>query len=168
MIRGTKRSFRAATILLAVGLIVVGCGGGNGEGNDDDGENQPEATSSDDGLADPCQLIDQATLDSYFTESVDPEPGGSGRFLTCTWSDSNANSILVSVSVSDSVNRPDTCPDCIDLDFADDGYATSVDLQSTAEFVVGNDWYAVTTTGLDDDSQSIAALARSVFERASD
>lgn len=142
-------------ILAAFLLVLVACGGSNtGDG---------ESSGSD--LADPCQLIDQAILDSYFTEPVEAEPGGSGPFLTCTWSDSNANSLLVSVSVSDTVNRPDPCPDCVDLDFGDDGYASSVPLQSSAEFVIGNDWYAVTTTGLGDDARSIADLAREVFQQ---
>ena len=162
------RSSQLLSALLAVGLAVASCasdGGDEGDGRDDGSENPP-ATSSDSDLADPCQLVDQATIDSYFTEPVKAEPGGSGRFLTCTWSDSNANSLLVAVSVSDTVNRPDQCPDCIDLDFGDDGYATTVPLQSKAEFVNGNDWYSVTTTGLGDDAQSIAALAREVFDKA--
>jgi len=159
---------RIAFLVAAVVLFVVSCSGG--DTTDDVGDDEGgggDRTSSGSDLADPCSLIDRATLDSYFDEAVEPEPSGSGPFLTCTWSDSSANSILVSVATSDSVNRPENCPDCIDLDFGDDGYATSVPLQSTAEFVIGGSWYSVTTTGLGDDVDSIAALGRQVFEEVS-
>jgi hypothetical protein len=148
--------------IAALAIVTTACSGegSTGGGNGDDDGQQPGSD-----LADPCSLVEESTIESYFDEAVEPEPGGSGSFVTCSWSDSNANSLTVSVAVSDSVNRPETCPDCIDLDFGDDGYATSVPLQSTAEFVVGDSWYAVTTTGLGDDVVSIAALAQQVFEQ---
>lgn len=154
-------------VLFTILILVVSCGGGGGDSADQGGDQDSTQSEGGDGdLADPCQLLDQATLDAYFSEPVEDEASGSGSFLSCTWSDSNANAVIVSVAASDTVNRPDVCPDCIDLGFADDGYATSVPLQSSAEFVVGNHWYGVSTTGLGDDVNSIAALARQVKEVA--
>jgi hypothetical protein len=66
-----------------------------------------------------------------------------------------------------SINRPENCPDCVDLTYRDDGYATSVPLQSSAEFVSGGVWYSVTTTGLGNDVDSSASLGEQVFNAAS-
>ena len=156
---------RSVFLLIAVvAVVMVGCSG-NGSSEDGTGDDNGGQQSTDSDLPDPCSLVEQSTIDGYFDEEVEAVPGGSGAFVTCTWSDSNANALTVSVARSDSVNRPDPCPECIDLDFGDDGYATSVPLQSTAEFVIGERWFAVTTTGLGDDVDSIAALGEQVFEQ---
>lgn len=155
---------RSMFLLIAVvAVVMVACSGDGSSGDgtgDDTGQQTPESD-----LPDPCSLVEQSTIDAYFDEEVEAVPGGSGAFVTCTWSDSNANALTVSVARSDSVDRPDPCPECIDLAFGDDGYATSVPLQSTAEFVIGERWFAATTTGLGDDVDSIAALAGQVFEQ---
>jgi len=117
------------SIALVIALAFAACSGdgSEGPGGTDEGSEDPGGDSSE--LADPCTLVDQTTLDTLFTESVEPEPSGSGRFVSCAWSDSNANSILVSVSDSSDVDRPDECPGCIDLTYGDDGFATAVSLQ---------------------------------------
>jgi hypothetical protein len=139
-----------------VAVLAAACSSGDGNGG-----------AGDSNLPDPCTLVSEETLDTYFDEDLEPEPSGSGRFLSCTWSDSNANSVLISVAESSEVNRPDPCPGCIDLDFGDDGFATAVPLQATAEFVSGGRWYSVTTTGFGDDGASIAALAESIHTEIS-
>lgn len=145
------------SITIAIALAFAAC---SGEGSDDGG-----GDSSD--LTDPCSLVSQATLDSHFDEAVAPEPSGSGRFVSCVWSDSNANSILVSVADSTEVDRPSECPACIDLTYGDDGFATSVSLQSSATFVTGGAWYSVTTTGLDVDVDDVAALGELIYNQVS-
>ncbi len=157
---------RMLALAVVVVLVLVGCGDSGSGGPADDGPDSGTSAGSGE-LADPCSLIDAATLDSYFDEDVVGEPSGSGGFLSCTWSDSAANSILVSVANSSTVNHPDPCGGCLDLAFADDGYASSVPLQSNAEFVINDRWYSVSTTGLGDDVNSIAALAEQVYEAVS-
>ena len=155
------------SIAIVIALAFPACSGEDSEGPggaDESSEDQGRDSSD---LADPCSLIDQATLDSLFTESVAPVPSGSGRFVSCVWSDSNANSILVSVADSSDVDRPDECPGCIDLTYGDDGFATAVSLQASATFVTGGAWYSVTTTGLNQGVDDVAALGELVYNEVS-
>jgi hypothetical protein len=146
---------RKLASVLAFAVLIAACGG------DTDAVVAEGGNGSD--LPDPCTLVDQSTLDAYFVEDVTPEPGEVGPLLTCKWRDSNANSLLVQVADDFPVTKPDPCDGCTDLAFGDDGYATSVSIQSTAEFIAEGVFYSVTTTGLGDDQQSIAALAETIY-----
>lgn len=151
---------RRTVLAIAIGLIVVSCGGGE-TGADSDAASDGGTTAD---LPDPCALVDQSILDGYFSEAVEPESGESGPLATCKWRDSNANSVLVQVASDFEVTRPDPCDGCIDLAFADDGYAWESPLQSGATFVVGSTYFSIATTGLGDDTEAMAALAESIYE----
>jgi len=100
----------------------------------------------------------------YFgEEAVQGEPGETGPLATCRWRNANANSLLIQVASDHDLYRPDPCEGCVDLTFADEGYATESPLQSTATFIVGTTWYSVTTTGFGDDAASIASLAETIY-----
>ena len=157
---------RARLVTLVLVLLVAACGGGGDGADAEPGQDTDPAPVSSADLPDPCTLIDDVILDGYFDTKPEPEPSGSGAFLSCSWSDENADSILVSVATSSKVNHPDPCPGCIDLSYGDDGYASSVPLQSSAEFVIGGTWFSVTTTGLGDGVEEIAALGEKVSNAA--
>lgn len=141
------------------------CGGADSTGDN------ATATTSDAASAapDPCTLVDDSTLASYFgDEAVQGEPGKTGPLINCKWRSADANSLLVQVASDHALNRPDPCETCVDLSFGDGGYATESVLQSTAAFVEGSTWYSVTTTGFGDDAEAIADLAERIFHTATD
>ncbi|MCZ7533753.1 MAG: hypothetical protein M5U23_10140 [Acidimicrobiia bacterium] len=105
-------------------------------------------------------------LDSYFAQPVEPEPGSVGPLVTCRWTNDNANSLLIQIRAGTDVHRFKDCDQCVDLTFADDGFAWTSPAQSGADFVSGGTWYSVTTTGMGDDLDSITALAEDVYEVA--
>ncbi|MEA1902580.1 MAG: hypothetical protein U9N56_03535 [Actinomycetota bacterium] len=144
---------RKLVVLIVLGLVLASCGGET---------DSAESGSSD--LPDPCALVDDATLTAYFGEVFEGEAGETGPLLTCRWRDENANSLLLQVASDHGLNRPDSCDRCIDLSFADDGYASPSPFQSTAAFIAGSTFYSVTTTGFGDDADSIAGLAETIYE----
>ncbi len=148
--------------MIVIALLATACGGA---ANSNGGPSPDGGSSSD--LPDPCTLASDSVLDSYFTQTVGPEPGAVGPLVTCTWTNDNANSLLIQVRSGTEVRRFESCDDkCIDLTFADDGFAWTSPLQSGADFVSGGTWYSVTTTGMGDDLDSIASLAENVYEVA--
>ncbi|NNC40453.1 MAG: hypothetical protein HKN95_07160 [Acidimicrobiia bacterium] len=154
---------RRTCLLIVIGLLVAACGGGDGG---DDGDSNAEASG---GGLDPCALATDSMLISYFgNATIEGETSEAGPIDSCRWRDANANSLLIQVAVDHPLTRLDGCDMCVDLTFGDDGYASPSPFQSTATFVVGNNWYSVTTTGFGDDADAIAALAVMVFDAASE
>lgn len=152
---------RRLGLLIAVGILVAACGSG-ADTTDDDSTEAPPVVATD--TPDPCLLADDSTLTMYFgEEAVQGEPGETGPLATCRWRNANANSLLIQVASDHDLYRPDPCEGCVDLTFADEGYATESPLQSTATFIVGTTWYSVTTTGFGDDAASIASLAETIY-----
>lgn len=147
---------RFVLVLLLVAL--VGCGGAE----EDDGT----GGSGSGDLPDPCTLVDDAILLGYFPEVPEPESGANGPVLNCSWSDANANSVLIQVGPTNVFSKPGTCNGCIDLPYGEEGYASAVPLQATASFVADGVFYSVTTTGMRDDANQIAALGEKVLAAA--
>ncbi len=158
---------RTWCLVIAIGLVVAACSGGD---SDDGGATDPTvANGAASGQPDPCTLAGDSVLASYFGEAVPQgEPGESGPIATCSWRDANANSLLIQVATDHDLFRPDPCRGCVDLSFGDDGYATESLIQSSATFVDGSAWYSVSTTGFGDDLDTIAALAETIFQNATD
>jgi len=157
---------RRVCLIVAVVLVVAACGGGTDSG-DDGGQDTTTRVEKSSGTLNPCTLAGDSVLASYFGEAVPQgEPGESGPIATCTWRDANANSLLIQVATDFDLFRPDPCRGCVDLSFGDDGYATESLIQSSATFVDGSAWYGVTTTGFGDDLDTIAALAETIFQNA--
>jgi hypothetical protein len=150
-------------VIVVLGLLVAGCGGDTASTSDGSTE-APTGDGAD--VLDPCMLAGDAVLTAYFGAPFDGEPSEAGPIDSCTWRDTNANSLLIQVAVDFPLQRPDSCPDCVELAFADDGYAAPSPFQTTAKFVVGNSWYSVTTTGFGDDAESISSLAETVLANA--
>ena len=154
---------RRTSLLIVIGLLLAACGGGDGG---DDGDSNVEASG---GGLDPCALATDSVLISYFGDAtIEGETSEAGPIDSCSWRDANANSLLIQVASDHPLTRLDGCDTCVDLTFADDGYASPSPFQSTATFVVGDNWYSVTTTGFGDDADAIAALAETVLETASE
>jgi hypothetical protein len=152
--------------MLFAAVVLIGCGGSDstGAGGDEDGDDA--GIEFPDGL-DPCDLADESTLASYFRDAeVSVERGEAGPIVSCSWSDPNANSLLIQTASNYGLYRPDPCDGCVTLTFGDDGYALESPIQSMAEVISGDLWLSVTTTGLGDDSASIADLLERVFESA--
>jgi hypothetical protein len=149
---------------IAVLIVVAACGGGTDSPADGTSEAAGRAAGD---TVDPCTLIDETTLNSYFgQEAVEPEQGETGPLVNCRWRDANANSLLVQVASDHELNRPEPCDGCVDLPVGDDGYISASAFQSTAGFVVGTTFYSVTSTGFGDDEEAMAALAETVFATA--
>jgi len=149
---------------IAVAVLIAACGGATDSAGD--GATEPVAVSATD-TPDPCTLASDSVLTSYFgDEAVQAEPGETGPLVTCRWRNANANSLLIQVASDHDLYRPEPCDGCVELSFGDDGYATESSFQSTATFIAGTIWYSVTTTGFGDDAQSIANLAETIFEEA--
>ena len=154
---------RRTCLLMFIGLLLTACSGDDGG---DDGDARVEASG---GGLDPCALATDSMLISYFGDAtIEGETSEAGPIDSCSWRDANANSLLIQVAVDHPLTRLDGCDTCVDLTFGDDGYASPSPFQSTATFVVGNNWYSVTTTGFGDDADAIAALAEMVFDAASE
>lgn len=147
--------------VIAIALLATACGGTA----DSDAEPSSDGGISS-GLPDPCTLVNAEVLDSYFTQAVEPERGSVGPLVTCRWVDDDADSLLIQVRAGTEVHRFEDCDQCSDLTFADDGFAWTSPAQSGADFVVDGTWHSVTTTGMGDDLDSIAALAETVYEVA--
>lgn len=153
---------RRLGLTIAVGVLIAACGGTTDTAGDV-ASDAPADVASD--APDPCVLADDATLAAYFgDETVQGEPGEAGPLDTCRWRNAAANSLLIQVASNHDLYRPDPCDGCVDLTFADDGYATESALQSTASFIAGSTWYSVTTTGFGDDAESIASLAETILQ----
>ena len=152
---------RRIYLSIVIGLLLAACGG-----DDDDGGN-PTVEASGGGL-DPCALAVDSVLISYFGDAtIEGETSEAGPIDSCSWRDANSNSLLIQVASDHPLTRFDGCDTCVDLTFGDDGFASPSPFQSTATFVVGDNWYSVTTTGFGDDADAIAALAETIFEAAS-
>jgi len=149
--------------LLVVAILMAACGGGDDSSSDSPSETTGAATSQ--GL-DPCTLAPDDVLIAYFGEVFAGEPSEAGPIDSCRWRGASANSLLIQTASGFPLNRPDPCEGCVELSFADDGYAAESPLQSSATFVSGSSWYSVTTTGFGDDAASISALAETIFENA--
>jgi hypothetical protein len=153
---------RSLILVVVLGVLIAACGGADDSGGD--GATDSVGTGSSD-VPDPCTLAPESVLASYFGESVvEGEPGGVGPIDSCSWTDAKANSLLIQVASDHQLFRPDPCTDCVDLSFGDDGFASGSGFQSTAKLVSGSLWYSVTTTGFGDNVDSIAALAKTLFE----
>jgi hypothetical protein len=151
-------------LAIAAAVLVAACGGTSDTASDETPVPSSSGTSE---TADPCALVDDATLAEYFgDEAVEAERGEMGSLVSCRWSNANSAWLAVQVASDHDLTRPDPCDGCIDLPFADDGYAAESPLQSSATFVVGTAWYSVTTTGFGDDAESITDLAETIFENA--
>ncbi len=148
------------TVLL-VAVVLAGCGGDSDSAGEEDA-----VAGTPDGL-DPCELADESILTRYFGDTtVEPERSEAGPIDGCSWRDANANSLLIQTAQDFDLYRPEPCDGCVDVTFGDDGYASESPLQSTATVVDGSLWLSVTTTGLRDDSASIAALLETVYANA--
>jgi hypothetical protein len=157
---------RRLVLVIAIGLIMAACGGDSDAG-DGGASDTTRAAGTGAGALNPCALAGDSVLATYFGADVpEGEPGETGPLANCRWRDANANSLLIQVASDFELFRPDPCRGCVDLSFGDDGYATESLLQSSATFVDGSDWYSVTTTGFGDDVVTIAALAETIFQNA--
>lgn len=153
---------RRLAAVIVVGLLIAACGGADDESGI--GATDPPTEAATD-TPDPCALADDATLATYFGEAaVVGEPGEAGPLATCRWRDANSNSLLIQVATDHELFRPDPCDGCVELTFADEGYAAESPLQSNATFVSGSTWYSVTTTGFGDDAESIAGVAEKILQ----
>jgi len=150
---------RRICLSIVIGLLLAACGGEDGGGS------TVEASG---GGLDPCALATDSVLISYFGDAkIEGETSEAGPIDSCSWRDANSNSLLIQVASDHPLTRFDGCDTCVDLTFGDDGFASPSLIQSTATFVVGDNWYSVTTTGFGDDADAITALAETIFEAAS-
>ena len=161
--------------VLVVALVLAGCGGGSDSSIRGESEDSAEGGSGDSGTGDsgsgdldPCSLADDAVLASYFGDTeMTGEQGAAGPIVSCSWSDANANSLLIQTATDFDLFRPDPCDGCVDLSVGDDGFAWESPLQSSATVISGSLWLSVTTTGFGDDVASIVDLLETVFASAS-
>jgi hypothetical protein len=154
----------AIVLLTSLVAVVVSCGGDSDDATPDGADDRFGFGS--DGL-DPCGLADEAILSDHFGDAAPiGEPTEAGPVTGCSWSDVNANSLLIQTAQDFALYRPDPCDRCADIGFGDDGYAAESPLQSTAQVVDGSLWLSVTTTGFGDDNASIIALLEIIHRNA--
>ncbi len=155
---------RKLAIAMSVVVLLTACGGGDDSTGTGDDEGLAAANS--DGL-DPCTLANDEVLAAYFGETTpEVERNQAGPIVSCTWQDANANSLTIQTATDYAIYRPDSCEDCVDISFGDDGYASEHFIQSTAKVIDGSLWLSVATTGFRDDNASITELLKTIYEDA--